>query len=186
MVDVLEAVYWDEAEATTISTVRRRWNPLRRGALNRRERERAAADTAGLGVGDIAERRGAAFDLARRAGLLVGLGRRGADAAAQQRAQLVEAQAVAARRAESEAAQVALLRRVRQAAQVVAGAQRGAAVGAAEELERGQVGGGLSPWVSGAGSEMGAWGERGRLWPHAALELEEVDRGFERDARRGY
>ena len=185
MVDVLEAVYWDEAEATTISTVRRRWNPLRRGALNRRER--AAADTAGLGVGDIAERRGAAFDLARRAGLLVGLGRRGADAAAQQRAQLVEAQAVAARRAESAAAQVALLRRVRQAAQVVAGAQRGAAVGAAEELERGQVGGGLSPWVSGAGSEMGAWGERGgRLWPHAALELEEVDRGFERDARRGY
>ena len=184
MIDVLEAVYWDETQETQSPVVRRRWNPLRRKRLTRREREQSATKET-LAEEEAASER-VLLDLARRGGLLVGLRHRQVDFVAEQQERALAAQAQVARRETLAAERETLFRRVRQAATVVAGLEQQGAQpsAAAHSLGERQAGVGLAPWAQGLQPEMGDWGEAATLWPPPEPGLEELDRGFERDARR--
>jgi len=184
MIDVLEAVYWDEAQEVQCPVVRRRWNPLRRKRLPRREREQSAAKEM-MAAEDEATPERVTLDLARRGGMLTGLGHRQMDSAAEQRERAHAAQAQATRRETLAAERETLFHRVRQAATVVAGTEQGRQRSAlAEGFAERQADAGLAPWAQGLQSEMGDWGDAATLWPSPEPGLEELDRGFERDARR--
>ena len=182
MIDVLDAVYWDEMPVE-MPAARRRWNPLGRRGLGRREQERAAAKATGAPEEDAVREGPAGVELARRAGLLVGLGsRRGK--AAEERGHVAET-SIGTRRAEMETERAALVRRVQQAAAVVAAFERGAQ-GDATFGVAGRFAAVGSGWSGAGDAGMSGFGE-GLVRPGTAgLGLEEVDRGFERDARRGY
>ena len=182
MIDVLDAVYWDEGLAE-VPGAKRRWNPLGRRGLGRREQEHKAAETVDVSERESVRERAAAVDLARRAGRLVGLGSRRGQVA-EERAHMAAEASVGERRETIEAERAALLQRVQQAAAVVAGFGRGmqgadfAGGGRSSEA----VSGG---WAMAGGVGMGGFGAQ-LAAPVVGLGLEEVDRGFERDARRGY
>ena len=182
MVDVLEAVYWEEAPAE-FATARWRRNPLRRRTFRRLERETAEAESGSESGGG--REPSAAVDLARRAGRLVGLGHQTAQTGEMQ-THPATPDAVAVRRGEVEAERAALFRRVRQAAALAAEVQRGAQI-AAHGFEGAQ--GWQFPksgrWPVVGETPAGAWAETAQAL-RAEAGIEELDRGFERDARRGF